>query len=129
MPTSATFQKTIVVRLLNLSARMPASGENKKNGEMKQAVTTASTSFWSTPSHVREAHQHVAGVKNRHEVDRLVVERRQELGEHQSDVRSRGQGLGEFPSACVPCFSGPRAAVRGGTPCKGIPAIAGWHAL
>ena len=47
MPISAYFQKTIVVRLLNLSASTPASGEKKKNGEMKQAVTIVTIAFSS----------------------------------------------------------------------------------
>src|SRR5262249_28214268 len=39
IPTSINFQNTTMFRLLYLSARTPASGEKRKNGVIKQAVT------------------------------------------------------------------------------------------
>ena len=47
MPTSAIFQNTMIERLLYLSAITPASGENRKNGVIKHAVTIETSNLVS----------------------------------------------------------------------------------
>ena len=45
---------------------------------------------------VRIAHEHVDRIEDRHDVDRLVVERRSELRKEQPDERARREGFGQL---------------------------------